>query len=87
MVIKTKTKEFPIVWDGTSSIDNLLRVQTMGGVMGEILPVFMDAEETSLLEVSDSYETIRSYSGYTDFYGIIKNRQGYVITLGKEETT
>lgn len=87
MVIKTKTKEFPIVWAGVSSIDNLLRVQTMGGVMSEILSVFIGAEETSLLEVSDSYEIIMSYSGYTDFYGIIKNKQGYIITLGKEETT
>ena len=35
------------------------------------------------LNVSDSSAVIRTYSGYTEFYGIAKNDRGFIISLGK----
>lgn len=86
MKLKTKTKEFLTVWDGVSDIDSLLRFQTDGGSMQDLMLTFMNAEETATLNVDDDYATVRSYVGYTDFYGIVKNERGFVITLGKEES-
>lgn len=85
MKIKTSTKEYSVIWDGVSSLDGLLRFQITGSTMPELLSTFTNAEETAKLDVADSYETIRSYSGYTDFYGIVKNGNGFVITMGKTE--
>lgn len=86
MKLKTKTKEFAIVWDGVSDIDGLLRFQTDGGNMQDLMRTFMNAEETATLNVDDDYATVRSYVGYTDFYGIVKNEHGVVVTLGKGES-
>lgn len=86
MAIKTKTKEFDIIWDGVSDLDGLLRFQTVGSTMQELLTTFMDSEETETLSVSDSSAVIRSYVGYTEFYGIAKNDRGYIITLRKGES-
>lgn len=86
MKLKTKTKEFLTVWDGVSDIDGLLRFQTDGGNMQDLMLTFMNPEETATLNVDDDYATVRSYVGYTDFYGIVKNERGFVVTLGKEES-
>ena len=86
MKLKTKTKEFTTVWDGVSDIDGLLRFQTDGGNMQDLMLTFMNAEETATLNVDDDYATVRSYVGYTDFYGIVKNERGFVVTLGKGES-
>jgi len=83
MTLKTKTKEFGIIWDGVSDLDGLLRFQTVGSTMQELLTTFMDSEETETLNVSDSSAVIRTYSGYTEFYGIAKNERGFIISLGK----
>lgn len=86
MKLKTKTKEFGIIWDGVSDLDGLLRFQIVGSTMPELLTTFMDSEETEKLDVSDSSAVIRSYVGYTEFYGIAKNDRGFVISLGKGAT-
>lgn len=86
MKLKTKTKEFLTIWDGVSDIDGLLRFQTDGGNMQDLMLTFMNAEETATLDVDDDYATVRSYVGYTDFYGIVKNERGFVVTLGKGES-
>lgn len=86
MKLKTKTKEFTTVWDGVSDIDGLLRFQTDGGSMQDLMLTFMNSEETAILNVDDDYATVRSYVGYTDFYGIVKNERGFVVTLGKGES-
>ena len=83
MIIKTKTKEFNLIWDGVSDLDGLLRFQIAESTMPELLSTFMDSEETETLDVSDSSAVIRSYVGYTEFYGIIKNDRGFIISLGK----
>lgn len=85
MKLKTTTKEFDIIWDGVSDLDGLLRFQTVGSTMQELLTTFMDSEETEVLKVADSSAVIRSYDGYTEFYGIAKNDRGYVVSLGKGE--
>ena len=85
MKLKTTTKEFDIIWDGVSDLDGLLRFQTVGSTMQELLTTFMDSEETEVLKVADSFAVIRSYDGYTEFYGIAKNDRGYVVSLGKGE--
>lgn len=85
MKLKTTTKEFDIIWDGVSDLDGLLRVKIVGSTMQELLTTFMDSEETEVLEVADSSAVIRSYDGYTEFYGIAKNDRGYVVSLGKGE--
>lgn len=86
MKLKTKTKEFLTIWDGVSDIDGLLRFQTDGGNMQDLMLTFMSAGETATLNVDDDYATVRSYVGYTDFYGIVKNERGFVVTLGKGES-
>ena len=86
MKLKTKTKEFATVWDGVSDIDGLLRFQTDGGNMQDLMLTFMNPEETAILSIDDDYATVRSYVGYTDFYGIVKNERGFVVTLGKGES-
>lgn len=83
MTIKTTTKEFDIIWDGVSDLDGLFRFQTVGSTMQELLTTFMDSEETETLNVSDSSAVIRTYNGYTEFYGIAKNDRGFIISLGK----
>lgn len=83
MTIKTTTKEFGIIWDGVSDLDGLLRFQTVGSNMQELLTTFMDSEETETLNVSDSSAVIRTYNGYTEFYGIAKNDRGFIMSLGK----
>lgn len=85
MKLKTTTKEFDIIWDGVSDFDGLLRFQTVESTMQELLTTFMDSEETEVLKVADSSAVIRSYDGYTEFYGIAKNDRGYVVSLGKGE--
>lgn len=85
MTIKTTTKEFDIIWDGVSDLDRLLRFQTVDSTMQELLTTFMDSEETEELKISDSSAVIRSYDGYTEFYGIAKNDRGYTVSLGKGE--
>ena len=85
MTIKTKTKEFDIVWDGISDFDGLLRFQTVGSTTQEVLTTFMDSQETEVLKVADSSAVIRSYDGYIEFYGIAKNDRGYIVSLGKGE--
>lgn len=85
MKLKTTTKEFDIIWDGVSDLDGLLRVKIVGSTMQELLTTFMDSSETEMLKVADSYAVIRSYAGYTEFYGIVKNDIGYVVSLGKGE--
>lgn len=86
MKLKTKTKEFGIIWDGVSDLDGLLRFQAVGSTMPELLTTFMDSEETEKLDVSDSSAVIRSYVGYIEFYGITKNDRGFIISLGKGAT-
>lgn len=83
MILKTKTKEFDIIWDGVSDLDGLLRVQIAGSTISELLTTFMDSEETETLNVCDSSAVIRTYSGYAEFYGIAKNDRGFIISLGK----
>ena len=85
MKLKTTTKEFDIIWDGVSDLDGLLRFQITGSTMQELLVTFMDSEETEVLKVADSSAVIRSYTGYTEFYGIAKNDRGYIVSLGKGE--
>lgn len=85
MKLKTTTKEFDIIWDGVSDFDGLLRFQTVESTMQELLTTFMDSEETEVIKVADSSAVIRSYDGYTEFYGIAKNDRGYVVSLGKGE--
>lgn len=86
MKLKTKTKEYTVVWDGVSDIDGLLRFQTDGGNMQDLMLTFMDADETAILNVADDYATVRSYTGYTDFYGIVRTERGFVVTLKKGES-
>lgn len=85
MKLKTCTKEYSVIWDGVSSLDGLLRFGITGSTMPELISTFTNTEETAKLDIADRYETIRSYSGYTDFYGIVKNGNGFVITMGKTE--
>lgn len=85
MKLKTTTKEFDIIWDGVSDLDGLLRFQITGSTVQELLATFMDSEETEVLKVADSSAVIRSYTGYTEFYGIAKNDRGYTVSLGKGE--
>lgn len=87
MIIKTKTRSFVTIWDGVSDIDGLLRFQTSGGVMQELLSTFTDEVETYTLKMMDDNITVRSYVGYTDFYGIVKNDRGFIITLRKGESS
>ena len=85
MTIKTKTKEYTSIWDGVSDLDKLLRFQIAESTMPALISTFSNAEETARIDVSDDYAVVRSYIGYTDFYGIVKNDRGLVITLGKGE--
>lgn len=84
MILKTAcNKEYRIFWGAVSSIDGFFRFKTASTDIPDVLSVFMDPEETSVLVVYPDDMTSKSYEGYTAFKGINVDNDGTIVTLGR----
>lgn len=70
MYITTATgKQYIVRWCAIASIDGVLRFCITGESVANLIPVFMNPEETSIINYHFD-ETVTEYEGFTVFKGL-----------------